>query len=97
MHSCYFFFDQGAEGIRIDNFPRNAAISKHISNIYAVGELDPLATVSKMETVVNRGFRGVVTDWIVCTFDAELGFLIQIYPIMKILGRKSTKIINFRP
>ncbi len=55
------------------------------------------ATVSKMETVVNRGFRGVVTDWVVCTFDAELGFLIQIYPIMKILGRKSTKIFNFRP
>jgi len=43
---------------------KKAAISKHISNIFAVGELDPAMTVSKMETVVNRGFRGVVTDWV---------------------------------
>ena len=43
---------------------KKAAISKHISNIFAIGELDPSMTVSKMETVVNRGFRGVVTDWI---------------------------------
>jgi len=35
---------------------KKAAISKHISNIYEVGELDPSMTVSKMETVVNRGF-----------------------------------------
>ena len=30
---------------------KKAAISKHISNIYAQGELVPEATVSKMETV----------------------------------------------
>lgn len=35
-----------------------AAISKHLKNIFAEGELDPGTTVSKMETVVNRGFRG---------------------------------------
>ena len=39
---------------------KKAAISKHVSNIFAVGELDPLATVSKMETVVKLGFRGAV-------------------------------------
>lgn len=34
------------------------AISKHLKNIFESGELDKFATVSKMETVVNRGFRG---------------------------------------
>lgn len=34
------------------------AISKHLKNIFESGELDRGMTVSKMETVVNRGFRG---------------------------------------
>lgn len=34
------------------------AISKHLKNIFESGELDKDATISKMETVVNRGFRG---------------------------------------
>lgn len=34
------------------------AISKHLKNIYASGELERDATISKMETIVNRGFRG---------------------------------------
>ncbi len=34
------------------------AISKHLKNIFEGGELDKSATISKMETVVNRGFRG---------------------------------------
>ena len=29
------------------------------ANIFSQGELNPVATVSKMETVVNRGFRGM--------------------------------------
>ena len=33
-------------------------ISKHLKNIFASGELERDATISKMETVVNRGFRG---------------------------------------
>lgn len=41
---------------------KKAAISKHISNIFSQGELIPDMTVSKMETVVNRGFRGTVLD-----------------------------------
>ena len=33
------------------------AISKHLTNIFEQEELDKLTTISKMETVVNRGFR----------------------------------------
>lgn len=35
------------------------AISKHLSNIFAEGELDPNATISKMETVRQEGSRNV--------------------------------------
>jgi hypothetical protein len=38
------------------------AISKHLKNIFEEGELSENATVSKMETVVNRGFRGEVVE-----------------------------------
>jgi hypothetical protein len=38
------------------------AISKHIKNIYEEGELLENTTISKMETVVNRGFRGMVNE-----------------------------------
>jgi len=38
------------------------AISKHIKNIYDEDELQENTTISKMETVVNRGFRGTVSE-----------------------------------
>jgi len=38
------------------------AISKHLKNIYEEGELFENATISKLETVVNRGFRGEVNE-----------------------------------
>ena len=38
------------------------AISKHLKNIFEEGELAESTTISKMETVVNRGFRGEVTE-----------------------------------
>ena len=41
---------------------KKAAISKHVANIFNQGELSPDMTVSKMETVVQRGFRGQVID-----------------------------------
>ena len=41
---------------------KKAAISKHVANIFSQGELSPDMTVSKMETVVSRGFRGQVLD-----------------------------------
>ncbi len=38
------------------------AISKHLKNIFEAGELQPDTTISKMETVVNRGIRGMVNE-----------------------------------
>lgn len=38
------------------------AISKHLTHIFDEGELDKSTTVSKMEIVVNRGFRGEVSE-----------------------------------
>lgn len=38
------------------------AISKHIKHIFEEGELSESTTISKMETVVNRGFRGEVVE-----------------------------------
>lgn len=36
------------------------AVNKHLKNIYEEGELTENTTISKMEIVVNRGFRGEV-------------------------------------
>ena len=38
------------------------AISKHLTHIFDEGELEKDVVVSKMEIVVNRGFRGGVTE-----------------------------------
>ena len=38
------------------------AISKHLKNIFEEGELIKNVVVSKMEIVVNRGFRGSVNE-----------------------------------
>ena len=38
------------------------AISKHLKNIFEGVELLPDTTISKMETVVNRGIRGEVRE-----------------------------------
>ena len=38
------------------------AISKHLAHIFEEGELNKDATVSKMEIVVNRGFRGEIPE-----------------------------------
>ena len=40
------------------------AISKHLTHIFEERELDKETTVSKMEIVVNRGFRGEVSEQI---------------------------------
>jgi len=40
------------------------AISKHLKNIYSEGELAESMTISKMETVVQRGFRGAVREMV---------------------------------
>ena len=45
--------------LALQNIP---AISKHLTHIFDEGELDKDTTVSKMEIVVNRGFRGEVKE-----------------------------------
>ena len=40
------------------------ANSNHLKNIFTEGELNPDTTISKMETVVNRGIRGEVNELI---------------------------------
>lgn len=41
---------------------KTPAVSRHLKNIYASGELTPEATISKMETVQNEGDRQVVRE-----------------------------------
>ena len=41
-----------------------SSVSRHISNIYKEGELSKDMTVAKFATVVNRGIRGSVTEYI---------------------------------
>jgi hypothetical protein len=41
------------------------SINKHLKNIFEEGELSEMTTVSKMEIVVNRGFRGEVKEDVV--------------------------------
>lgn len=40
------------------------AVSKHLKNIFEERELSPEMTISKMETVINRGKRGKVNEFI---------------------------------
>lgn len=40
-------------------------ISKHLKKKFETGELDKNTTISKMETVVNRGIRGNVLEDVV--------------------------------
>ena len=40
------------------------AVSKHLKNIFEEGELSPEMTISKMETIINRGKRGEVNEFI---------------------------------
>ena len=39
-----------------------SGISRHVSNIFKSGELDPTMTVAKFATVINRGRRGQVIE-----------------------------------
>lgn len=39
-----------------------ASISRHISNIFESSELDSSTIVTKIETVVQRGFRGQISE-----------------------------------
>lgn len=41
-----------------------SVISRHIRNIFDEGELAPETTIAKFATVVNRGYRGAVEDYV---------------------------------
>ena len=63
------------------------AISKHLSNIYNEGELDPSATISKMETVQEEGNRNIrrIVDFYSLDAIISVGYRVN-----------STKATNFR-
>ena len=58
MSYLYIDFDTMAElfGVGVP------AISKHLKKIYESEELEKNTTISKMETVVNRGFKGELKE-----------------------------------
>ena len=72
------------------------AISKHLKNIFTEGELNPDATISKMETVVNRGIRGEVQELIdFYSLDAIIAVGYRVSSLKATRFRQwSTKVLN---
>ena len=72
------------------------AISKHLKNIFTEGELNPDTTISKMETVVNRGIRGEVQELIdFYSLDAIIAVGYRVYSLKATRFRQwATKILN---
>ena len=72
------------------------AISKHLKNIFAEGELNPDTTISKMETVVNRGIRGEVQELIdFYSLDAIIAVGYRVSSLKATRFRQwSTKVLN---
>lgn len=72
------------------------AISKHLKNIFTEGELNPDTTISKMETVVNRGIRGEVQELIdFYSLDAIIAVGYRVFSLKATRFRQwATKILN---
>ena len=72
------------------------AISKHLKNIFEEGELLPEMTISKMETVINRGKRGEVSEQIdFYNLDAIIAVGYRVNSIKATKFRQwATKILN---
>ena len=72
------------------------AISKHLKNIFTEGELNPDTTISKMETVVNRGIRGEVNELIdFYSLDAMIAVGYRVSSLKATRFRQwATKILN---
>ena len=72
------------------------AISKHLKNIFTEGELNPDTTISKMETVVNRGIRGEVNELVdFYSLDAIIGVGYRVSSLKATRFRQwATKILN---
>ena len=72
------------------------AVSKHLKNIFEEGELSPEMTISKMETVINRGKRGEVNEFIeFYNLDAIIAVGYRVSSLKATRFRQwSTKILN---
>ncbi len=72
------------------------AVSKHLKNIFDEGELSQEMTVSKMETVINRGRRGEVNELIdFYSLDAIIAVGYRINSVKATRFRQwATKILN---
>ena len=72
------------------------AVSKHLGHIFEEGELDRNTTVSKMEIVVNRGFRGSVNEEVeFYSLDAIIAVGYRVSSLKATRFRQwSTKILN---
>ena len=72
------------------------AVSKHLKNIFEEGELSPEMTISKMETVINRGKRGEVNEFIVFyNLDAIIAVGYRVSSLKATRFRQwATKILN---
>ena len=72
------------------------AISKHLNHIFEEGELNRDATVSKMEIVVNRGFRGEVSEQVeFYSLDAIIAVGYRVSSVRATKFRQwATKILN---
>ena len=72
------------------------AVSKHLKNIFEEGELSPEMTISKMETVINRGKRGEVNEQIdFYNLDAIIAVGYRVNSIKATKFRQwATKILN---
>ncbi len=72
------------------------AVSKHLKNIFEEGELSPEMTISKMETVINRGKRGEVNEFIdFYNLDAILAVGYRVSSLKATRFRQwATKILN---
>ena len=72
------------------------AVSKHLKNIFEEEELSPEMTISKMETVINRGKRGEVNEQIdFYNLDAIIAVGYRVNSIKATKFRQwATKILN---
>ena len=70
-----------------------AAISKHLANIYEEGELQPEATISKMETVEQEGSRQVCRERQFYNLDAiiSVGYRVNSRRALKQMQEKLIK------
>ena len=74
---------------------QKAAISKHVKNIFAIGELAKRATVSKMETVQSEGGRSIVRSLVYYNLDMIISVGYRVNSIKGVRFRQwATKVLR---